>query len=153
MYGSHTLDTRLVDTFHGPNPQFKVGVYWVLYKYRYVYTLKAVSKSLHGKRIGRGTSTNPKYIDAILQCEFYMLRCSHLSSCEHTRLFLNQFHPRQSSLAISFKTTRLSTWFPNTSTKHMASKFLKLLGCCNNLLFSFSRTWSGNYEWAWIVTR
>ena len=153
MDGSHTLYASLVDTLHSTNPQFKVGIDWVLHEHRNVNTLKAVSKSLHGERVGRCARSYPQYVDAILQSQFHVFRSCHLSSCEHARLFLHLLHPRQSHLAVALEATRFGTRFPYTGTEHLASMLLELLCSCHYLLFGLSRTRSGNYEWAWVVTR
>jgi LL-diaminopimelate aminotransferase len=116
-------------------------------------TLKAVSKSLHGERVGRCARSYPQYVDAILQSQFHVFRSCHLSSCEHARLFLHLLHPRQSHLAVALEATRFGTRFPYTGTEHLASMLLELLCSCHYLLFGLSRTRSGNYEWAWVVTR
>ena len=94
MDSTKLLDASLINTLESTNPKFEVWINRILYQYRYIHALQAISKSLHGKWVGRCTCTYPENIDSIFQGELYMLRSSHLGSSEHTSLFLYLLHPR-----------------------------------------------------------
>src|SRR5574344_1339495 len=152
MYGSHLLDTSLIDTLHGTNPQFEVGIDRVLHEYGHINTLERIGKSLHGEWVGSGARSHPKDVDAILQGEFHMLGSSHLGSHEHTGFLLHLLHPWQCLLAITLKATWLGTWFPHTCTEHVASLGCQVLGCCHHLLLCLGGAWSCYHKRTLVVT-
>ena len=152
MNGSKTLNTSLVYALQCSNPQLQVGVNWVLYKHRYIYPLQRVGNSLHGKWVGRCTCSNPQNVDAVLQCQFNMLWCSHLGRYQHLCFFLNLLKPYQCRLSVTFKATGLGTWFPYTSTEIVATFHCQFLGGSQHLFLSLRRARSCNHKGTFIVT-
>ncbi len=146
------LHTSLVQTLHRTNPQLQVGVDGILHEDGDIHTLQRVGKCLHGKRIGRGTRTHPQDINAILQAELHMLRCSHLGSHQHLRLLLHLLQPNEGWFTMSLEATGFRTGLPYPGTEVMTSVHCQLLGGSHHLLLTLSTAGSCNDEGAFIVT-
>ena len=123
MNGTKTFYSCIIKTLKRTNPKLKIGINRVLYQNRNIYALKRIRYFLHGKGIGRSTSTYPKNIYAGFQSSFHMCFICYLRSHKHSAFFLHALHPWKSFLAYSFKTSRFGTRFPYSRTKYFYSYF------------------------------
>ena len=57
--GTQTADAGSVDAFHAADPEFEVGVDGIFHEHGDVDAVQTVGQCLHGKRVGRGTCTDP----------------------------------------------------------------------------------------------
>ena len=153
MDGPQSLYASLIDTLKSTNPEFEVGVDGILHKHRDIDTLQRVGKCLHGKGIGSGTRTYPEDVDAILQTEFHVLRCSHLSRDEHLGLLLHLSEPREGGLTMTLEAAWLGTGLPYACAEVVAAFHGQLTGRSHHLLFALSRTGACYHEGAFVVTR
>ena len=153
MYGRHACYSSLIDAFHRPNPQFKVGVYGVLNEHDSVSSPQTVGESLHRKRVCRSAGTHPKDVDAVFQCQLHMLRCRHFCRYKHSGLLLDALQPRQCLFAVTLESARFCAWFPHSCTVNPASARCQLVSGGDDLLFGFSRTRTGNDKRPLLVAR
>jgi hypothetical protein len=152
VYGRHALDTGLVDALHGPNPQFKVGVYGVFDEYRHVGSPEGVGQCLHGKRVGRRACSHPQYVDAVFHCQFNMLWRGYLCGYEHSGLFFHGLHPRQGGFSVALETSRLGARFPHSGSEHLTAFGCELHRGGHHLFFCLGRAGACHDERAFVIT-
>ena len=137
MYNTEFSDACSIDTFQSTNPQFEIWVDRILDEDRDVQSMHRVCQQLYSKWICCCACSYPQNVNTIVHGELYMLWGSDLCANEHTSLFFYLLEPFQSRFTMSLEASWLGTWFPYTSTEHVASFVCQLLGCCHYLLFAF----------------
>ena len=144
MYGSESLDTRIIQTLKSSNPKFKVWIHRILYQHRHIVSFQRICNFLHGKGICGRTSAYPENIDAIFKRSLNMMCICHFRSRQQSTFFTNAAQPRQSGFTDAFKTAWLGTRFPNSSTHNPDTVRGQLQRCSHHLLLRFSRTGTSN---------
>ena len=150
MDGTETLQTGSVDALERTNPKFKIRIYRILDEDGDVHTLQRVGYLLHGERVGGSARSNPKEVDACVQCFFHVLRGSHFGRGKHTCFFLHALHPCQAFGTHTFETTRLGTWLPDACTEYLDASVGECMGGIHDLFFGFGATWAGYDDRAFL---
>src|SRR6476620_4493375 len=107
------------------NPEFKIGIDWVLDQHWYVSSFQRICNFLHTEWVDGGSGTNPQYIDIKMQGIFYLLCSRHFNSNRQTCQFTCLLQPGQSFCSNALETTGACSWFPDTCAKH-----INLTGLC-----------------------
>ena len=116
------LDTGLVETLEGSNPQVEVRVDRILHEHRHVRILQCISDFLHQERIGRGAGTYPYHVHSELEAVEDVLLAGNLRGDFHPELVLHSLEPFQARSADTLEIVRVSAGLPYTRSEDIDSQ-------------------------------